>query len=90
MAKHGRGRPRLELGGWRFGHLVVVEFFGLDARQKNTVWSCLCDCGRKINLPARNLRSGNTKSCGCRQREGLKQFRAARQTKSAANRQPPV
>ena len=28
-------------------------------------WECLCDCGKKIVVSGTNLRSGNTRSCGC-------------------------
>ncbi len=29
------------------------------------MWLCLCDCGQRTVARAENLRSGNTKSCGC-------------------------
>jgi hypothetical protein len=29
-------------------------------------WRCECACGNEIVVRAGNLRSGNTKSCGCR------------------------
>lgn len=31
------------------------------------MWECLCECGEKRNVTSGNLRSGNTKSCGCDQ-----------------------
>lgn len=32
-------------------------------------WLCLCDCGTSVVIKATHLVSGNTKSCGCYQRE---------------------
>jgi len=33
------------------------------------VWQCRCDCGKSTLVPTSNLKTGNTKSCGCLQRE---------------------
>lgn len=40
-------------------------------------WLCYCDpdregCGNRKVICTRNLASGNTKSCGCRQKNGLR------------------
>lgn len=32
-------------------------------------WHCRCDCGNEIDVPTRYLKSGNTRSCGCLNRE---------------------
>lgn len=32
---------------------------------KNTIWSCLCDCGNTTQVPSSRLRNGHTSSCGC-------------------------
>ena len=53
-----------DLTGQRFGRLVVIERVGSTAKREAT-WKCLCDCGRTTISPGYNLRSGNTKSCGC-------------------------
>ena len=29
------------------------------------IWKCQCDCGNICEVPGVDLRSGNTKSCGC-------------------------
>lgn len=36
---------------------------------KPTLWNCKCDCGKTFVVRAYNLKSGNTKSCGCLQKE---------------------
>lgn len=57
----------IDLVGDRYGRLVVVEFDRLQNRK--TYWKCVCDCGLTVVATGNNLRSGNTKSCGCLQRE---------------------
>lgn len=58
------GRAIVDLTGQRFGRLVVMHM-----TQKryggSVVWHCVCDCGREVDAPARFLRNGRTKSCGC-------------------------
>ena len=62
----------IDLTGQRFGRLVVIE------RAKNYIsasgenraqWLCQCDCGNLLIVIGKNLRRGNTQSCGCLQRE---------------------
>ena len=49
--------------GNRYGHLFVLEFVGL--RSRLALWKCLCSCGKEHTVRGSNLRSGNTRSCGC-------------------------
>ena len=52
-----------DITGKRFGLLTAEKFScrkGLAA-----CWLCKCDCGNTIEVLLNNLRSGNTKSCGC-------------------------
>lgn len=53
---------RLELTGQRFGKLLVDSFS--HSNRFWTFWNCTCDCGRKVNIQGRNLRSGGSRSCG--------------------------
>lgn len=63
----------IDLINQRFGNLVVIENMGkIDGRRY--YWKCQCDCGNTIILEGSRLRSGNTKSCGCRKSIGLKQY----------------
>lgn len=55
--------PRVDLTGEKFGRLTVQEWAG------NGKWKCLCECGNTILVQTDNLKSGNTKSCGCYQKE---------------------
>lgn len=59
---------RIDLTGKKFGRLTVIEFYGLG-RWNNALWKCKCDCGKETIVSGRALRSGNTKSCGCYNRE---------------------
>ena len=39
------------------------------SRGKKNLWLCKCDCGNEKVVAVDKLHSGNTKSCGCLQRE---------------------
>lgn len=53
--------------GQKFGRLTVVAV-AAPVATKTTV-ECLCSCGARKALPLTHLRNGNTRSCGCLQRE---------------------
>lgn len=55
---------RLKLIGQRFGRLIVTGDAGNSARDRS-MWICLCDCGKICIVCARELRRGDTISCGC-------------------------
>lgn len=57
-----------DLSQKRFNKLVAL--YPLKER-KNThsVWHCICDCGKEIDVVASSLKSGNTQSCGCLKKE---------------------
>lgn len=61
-----------DLTGKRFGNLTAIEEgepHYTSGGHKKIKWVCRCDCGKTISVPAGNLNSGNTKSCGCLQKE---------------------
>lgn len=53
----------VDLTGERFGRLSVVERKGY--RRGRPAWACLCDCGAETLVAGKDLREGDTKSCGC-------------------------
>lgn len=53
----------MSLTGMRFGKLTVLGPENEDG--SSGYWRCRCDCGNEIVCRGENLRSGNTKSCGC-------------------------
>ncbi len=54
---------RADISGERFGRLVAQRW--LHRTLGTSVWLCICDCGKQTEARLNNLRSGNTKSCGC-------------------------
>ena len=60
-----------DLTGRRFGRLTVIEFAG-KTKDRKTTWNCLCDCGNEKIIIGKNLKNGNTKSCGCLHAEKFK------------------
>lgn len=59
-----------DLTGKKFGRLTVVKR-GESDKHRKMQWWCQCDCGNPelILVSGTNLRKGNTKSCGCLQKE---------------------
>ena len=53
----------IDLTRKRFGLLTVLRKYGYSG--KEITWLCKCDCGKESVVIGRDLRSGNTKSCGC-------------------------
>lgn len=64
-----RGAKVMDLTGDRYGKLVVVRFSGRPNGQ--TMWECVCDCGKKTIVRAGQMRIGRTRSCGCLIRENM-------------------
>jgi 5-methylcytosine-specific restriction endonuclease McrA len=56
-----------DLTGQKFGKLVVL--YKDEDRQGRVCWVCKCDCGNLKSIESRHLKNGNTKSCGCLQKE---------------------
>ena len=61
----------VDITGQRFGRLIALEQAPKPTgiKDRATYWKCRCDCGKIIVASGQNLRKGNTKSCGCLQRE---------------------
>jgi hypothetical protein len=53
-----------DLTGHQFTDLTVLTFAGLG--RQGAMWNCACVCGKTKTVDARDLKTGNTKSCGCR------------------------
>ena len=55
--------------GQRFGRLIVLQDTYKKSSTGTEIWKCKCDCGNEIEVRSDNLKSGNTKSCGCYQKD---------------------
>ena len=53
--------------GTQFGYLKVLEYLGARRvkDQKRHFYSCLCECGKVVELNYNKLQTGNNTSCGC-------------------------
>ena len=60
----------IDLTGQRFGRLVVVGRADPPSNKRGcAMWHCRCDCGNEKDINSFYLRNGDTRSCGCLQRE---------------------
>ena len=62
----------IDLTGKEFGRLTVIEKRGSD-KHGNAMWLCKCECGNEVIVRSSNLRNGNTVSCGCYNRDKIKE-----------------
>jgi hypothetical protein len=66
----------VDLAGQRFGRLVVLHRVPYKTPGRAR-WAVLCDCGTQKAVNGKELRNGDTSSCGCLHREMVgDQFRA--------------
>lgn len=59
---------KYDMAGKKFGRLTVIEPLG-DPDKIHTKWRCICECGNTVTPRCDGLRAGNSKSCGCMQKE---------------------
>jgi hypothetical protein len=64
---------KIEMIGKKFNRLSVIEDVGV--RGRSVYYKCECECGNVVIVQGGNLRSGNTKSCGCLNIEMTKERR---------------
>lgn len=58
--------------GNKYGKLTAL--YKVKKPNSNYVyWHCKCECGNELDVTGVSLRSGNTKSCGCLQRQRAKE-----------------
>ena len=62
----------IDLTGQRFGRLTVIkraEDHISKSGIRSVQWLCQCDCGNQSIVGRADLKTGNTKSCGCLHQE---------------------
>lgn len=55
---------KVDMTGKTFHQLKVIEEAGRDAYGQ-IIWKCECSCKNIVYVRGKDLRNGNTKSCGC-------------------------
>lgn len=60
-----------DLTGRVFGRLTCIEYAGPYVH-KGSLWKCRCVCGEEVIVQQRHLSSGHTQSCGCLQKERIR------------------
>lgn len=53
-----------DLTGKQFGRWMVISYSGKD-KHGCALWNCKCECGTERPVSGYNLKSGDSKSCGC-------------------------
>lgn len=56
------------LSGETFGRLTLIKLSHMDKRSQE-IYLCKCSCGNTKNIRRSNLTTGETKSCGCYQKD---------------------
>lgn len=64
-------RKDLDITGKRFGRLLVVGLAKnrTQSKYRKQLWDCICDCGARVSVVKQSLVDGNTRSCGCLQKD---------------------
>lgn len=57
-----------DLSGKRFGRLVALSYAGKN-KWGHALWLYQCDCGNHKIISSNSVLQGNTKSCGCLDKE---------------------
>lgn len=65
---------KIQMVGKRCGRLTVIYDAGLT-ENGHYAWGCKCDCGTEVVVRGAQLRNGTTRSCGCLQRDTLRDIR---------------
>lgn len=71
---------KLELKGQTFGRLTVIKEEPVRSNDGKVKWFCKCDCGNNTSTTGKDLKSGDTKSCGCLVKEWASKSATIRNT----------
>lgn len=75
------GNKLIDITGMTFGELTVLHKAHTRISPSGTYitrWACKCSCGKELDVDAYAIRSGNTKSCGCKNRKPIKDITGQR------------
>lgn len=54
--------------GKRYGQITILKYLGKD-KNSHSIYNCVCNCGKNFNVLLNSIKSGNTKTCGCKSRK---------------------
>ena len=63
-----------DLSGKKFGRWTVLYLTDKKTKKKERLWHCRCECGNEKDVATYFLTSGQSKSCGCLQKESAAQL----------------
>jgi hypothetical protein len=69
------GKLFIDYVGHRFGRLTIKSLVGCHVfacGRRKFFWNAYCECGSKVLVGHDELRRGDTKSCGCFQKESVR------------------
>lgn len=67
--QHAPKNQAEDLTGRQFGELTVIRR-AENNKSGRVCWICRCSCGKECTVQALKLKSGHTRSCGCRRYQG--------------------
>jgi len=62
---------KINITGLTFGRLTVLSESDLRTKDGKVKWLCRCSCGIEKIISGKELRNGDSRSCGCLERETL-------------------
>lgn len=66
------GKARfIDLTGKKFERLTVIRL--IKKSKSYILWECECECGKTANVRGNDLRTSNTRSCGCLNVEAMRE-----------------
>ena len=60
---------RYDLTGKKIGRWTIQYLLEERTKKRGKIYHCKCECGNEKDVPAETLRKGQSKSCGCLNRE---------------------
>ena len=76
---------KINIEGERFGRLVVIEYNGVSTTRHKRMWTCICDCGKTIDVETGALWAKVVQSCGCLQKDNARLAAAISAKRSITN-----
>ena len=59
--------PKIDYAGQKFNRMTIISYS--HSLNGHRYWKCVCDCGNYRTVQIKSVVAGNTKSCGCYNKE---------------------